>query len=522
MKKFISALLCAALIIGATSSLTVAFAAKDGVKFSLSTDIHIESTLKELEVNYPESELYFQAGGSGNLYDQAPYLTKQFLKNSVKEGVDFILLAGDLTRNGNEEQHRFTAKLLSDFEEQSGVQIYVVPGNHDYFNSGRSEFKDYYYKLGYDNALTVDEATASYTADVADGYRLIAVDSNDPGEDGDGITPQLISWIKTQVAKANEDGRKIIYMMHHPLLEHLPLGKVLMKNFMVRNSNILAELFCRWGIEYVFTGHEHGNDIKSYTSPGGSKVYDVLTTALSSYPVEYRMVEMNSEGADIKMRSIDSCDISSLIPGYTAAQKAMIRSDYEGFTYGLFKYAIEKKILHYTSPEFIKGKLKAEKGPLADEIDILFDAVNTALTMPLYDDGGDGVSMEKLAAEKGVEIPKSDYKSLIELVSTLVAHHYYGNENLPAEENPECEIVVKGLNTGLEYVLTKCGRSGIILLEKIIGTTTGLNAETLSPVFRSLLIGKESSYVAVRATLYPLLNKFLVDSGNDRDTFLPA
>ena len=81
-----------------------------------------------------------------------------------------------------------------------------------------------------------------------------------------------------------------------------------MKDFLIKNSETVAEQFTQWGIKYVFTGHEHGNDVAAYTGKNGEQVYDVLTTALSSYPLEYRSVVMSSEGADLKMQKIDRCN----------------------------------------------------------------------------------------------------------------------------------------------------------------------------------------------------------------------
>ncbi len=518
-KRIISTLLTAVMLAG-TCALFSASAEKSGVKFTLATDIHIDNTKTELDVNYPESELYFQASGSGNIYDQAAELTKEFLRRSADEGAEFILIAGDLTRNGNEEQHSFVASLLSDFEKETGIQVYVVPGNHDYYSSKPAEFKKYYADLGYNQALAADSATASYTADLAGNCRLIAVDSNDPGEDGDGFTSALLEWIKTQTEKAKADGKQIIYMMHHPLLEHLYMGKVLMKDFMLRDSEEVAEKFTGWGIQYVFTGHEHGNDIASYTGKNGAVVYDVLTTALSSYPLEYRSINLSSEGAEIRMRKIEKCNTDALIDGYTDSQKELLESDYEQFAYGLFKYSVEKKILKYTSPEFIKKKLKIGSDTPAFAVDNLFSTITEALTMPLYDSGS-GVSIEKLAKSKGVSIPSSDYGSLIELASSMVAMHYYGDENMPSGSSPEGEILVKGLNTGLEYILTKTGRNGLNLLLQIMGTQ--INTDELSPLFNAVALGKEDSYKVAEQVLYPLLDKFAVDSDlPDRDADLPS
>ncbi len=520
MKKALSVFLAAVILSGACVLFFTASADESTVKFALGTDIHIENTKTEIKSNYPESELYFHASGSGNLYDQAASLTKEFLSRSAQEGAEFILIAGDLTRNGNEEQHSFVASLLSEFENETGIQVYIVPGNHDYYASAPDEFRDYYAEFGYSQALECDEATASYTADLPGNYRLIAVDSNDPGQDGDGFNASLLGWIEKQAEAAHNDGREILYMMHHPLLEHLYLGKLLMKDFMLRDSESVAEKFSQWGIQYVFSGHEHGNDITSFTGKNGKVVYDILTTSLSSYPLEYRMVSMNADGADIAMRKIEECDLDSLVDGYTDAQKALLSSDYEEFARGLFKYSTEKKILKYVSPDFIKRKLKANGGPLSDTLDNLFNTITETLTMPLYDSGS-GASIEKLANSKGISLPQSDYSSLIDLATSMVAMHYYGDENMKSGENPESEILVKGLNTGLEYVLTKTGRSGLNTLLEIIGMQ--VNTDELSPLFTAVSLGKENSYRIAERVLYPLLDNFAVDSGlPDRDVFLPA
>ena len=518
--KALSVCLSLTMLIGVFQIVFTAHAESTAVHFTVGTDIHIDNTQTALDVNYPESELYFQASGSGNIYDQAAALTKDFLYKSVENGAEFILIAGDLTRNGTETQHRFVASLLSDFESETGIQVYVVPGNHDYFNSSRDDFRKYYAAMGYDSALASDDKTASYTADVGEKYRLIAVDSNDPGNDGDGIEAPLLDWIKEQALQASKDGKEIIYMMHHSLLEHLYLGRLLMKDFMVKDSEAIAEQFTQWGIEYVFTGHEHGNDVAAFTGRNGKTVYDVLTTALSSYPLEYRSVVMSPEGADIKMQKIETCNTDELVSGYTDAQKALLESDYEEFALGLFRYSVEKKVLKYISPGFIKGKLKVADGPAAVAVDNLFGAVSDALEMPLYDTGN-GVSIEKLANSKGVSIPASDYGSLIELVSAVVAVHYYGDENIPSASNPECEILVKGLNTGLQYILTRTGRSGLNLLLDILGTEIG--TDELSPLFNAVSLGREDSYKIAGAVLYPLLDRFTVDfSLPDRDVFLPS
>ena len=520
LRKTLAVLLVLALVF---CSVCISVSAADNsVYFAVTTDIHAECNgSASLEHNFPENELYFHAGGSGNLYDETPGLLKSFLAKAAAQNVDFVLVSGDLTRSGTPEEHAYVSSVLEAFTAETGIKVYVIPGNHDYFHTTPEEFKEYYNNVSYANALVVDSETGSYTADLPDDYRLIAVDSTEPGDDGDGLTDRLFGWIDEQVQAARADGKEIIYSMHHPLLEHLYLGKILMSDFIVRNYEDVAEKFCNWGIQYVFTGHEHGNDVAKFTGKNGNTVYDVLTTSLSSYPLEYRTVTYSKSGVTLEMNSIDECDFSSLKDGYTQAQLDLMAADYNAYAYGYFRYSIEEKILKYTSPDFIKGKLKAETGLLAGEIDSLMTFVNDALKMPLYDDGSGELSIEALAAKKGVAIPESEYKSLVDLATALVALHYYGDENLPSSEAVEGELFVKGLNTGLEYILANV--EGHIADEILAFTSANAGAESdaLNRWFSAA--GSEDSYEVAEKVLYPLLDKYTYDNAPaDRDVTLPA
>lgn len=522
MKKIISLLITAAVILSSLCVCPLCSAESDGrVDFAVASDLHIELYSDSLPVNYPENELYFHADGSGNLYAESVGITNSFLNSAQKNKVDFILIPGDMTRGGKKSEHEFVADLFTAYTEKTGIKIYTIPGNHDYHNDCTpEEFKEYYRNVCYCDALETDTLTASYTADLPENFRLIAVDSNNPGEDGDGMDERLFTWIDEQVEKAHRDKKEIIFMMHHTVLEHLYLGQYLMSDFIVRNHKDVAEKFCEWNIQYVFTGHEHGNDIARFEGKNGNVLYDVLTTSLTSYPLEYRLISYGKSGVDIKMKGIESCDFSSLPGGYTEKQLALMKSDYSSYAYGYFKYSIEKKILKYTSPDFIKSKLKVESGALADAADSLMSPVNDALCMPLY---GDGDSIEALARKNGVSLPDSGYKSLLDLATTLVAMHYYGDENVISSESLECEILVKGLNTALEYILCQTeSQSAKMLIRLSLGYFVP-DGNAIEKWLSSLESGSDDAYKIASDILCPFLDKYTLDSPpSDRDVSLPA
>ena len=522
LKKALALLLAAALFTGGVSAGLAAAAENGAVRFAVAADVHLRLPDADLPAYYPESDLYYSCWGSGNQTHEATGLLKQALSRAEENGAQFVLLCGDLAHHGNEIQHRYFAALLRGFEQESGIPVYVVPGNHDYYETTPEQFKEYYADFGYTEALAADDKTASYTADLPGGYRLIAIDSNDPGKDGDGLDERLFSWIGAQAEAAAADGKTPIAMMHHPLLEPIPYAGVLMKDFIVRDHEAVAERFAGWGVSYVFTGHEHGNNITSFTGSNGREVFDILTTSLNSYPTEFRMADLTQERMEITMERLESLDPADIPPGYNDAQRAAITEDYTAYSLGFFKFSVAKKIERVISPAFIKDKLGQDSGPLAEAVDIVMPLVTEALNMPFYAEAGESVS--SLAAAAGATLPPSDYESLMDLITSLVAVIYCGGEDLPTEKAPEGRIFIVALNTLLKYILAQAGdRVSQENLNRIFGVL-GFDTLGRADLFRwnrAYVPGADYSYAAAERALSPLLNKFLTDDDvPDRDAVL--
>ena len=522
LKKAV-ALLLAAMLFQVLYAPAFAAAKETGaVRFAVAADVHLRLPDADLPVNYPESELYYSCWGSGNQTHESAGLLLQTLSRARENGAQFVLLCGDLTHYGNETQHRYFSSLLRGFEEESGIPVYVVPGNHDYYESTPAEFRAYYADFGYDEALAADETTASYTARLPGGFRLIAVDSNDPGKDGDGLDERLFSWIGEQARAAAADGDTPIVMMHHPLLEPIPYASVLMKDFIVRDHKAVAERFAGWGVSYVFTGHEHGNNITSFTASDGSVIYDILTTSLNSYPTEFRMIDLTKESMAVSMERLESLDPAYIPPGYNDAQRAAIMEDYTAYSLGFFKFSVAKKIERVIAPDFIKNALGEDSGVLADAVDIVMPLVADALNLPFYAE--DGESVASLAAAAGAALPDSDYESLMDLITSLVAAVYRGGEDLSTQKAPEGKIFIIALNTLLKHVLAQAeNRVTQDSLNRIFGVLgfDRLDRLDLYRWNRAYVLGANAGYAAAQAALSPLMNRFLEDDDvPDRDAVL--
>ncbi len=431
MKKVLSVLLSAILIV---TSLTVgftAFAAEDEMKFAVASDLHYNIPQEELETVIEGEEIYWYANRRAAMEDESGLIIDEFLRQCAEDDeCEFVLIPGDLVDNGKSihEEHIAVGEKFAKFEAETGKPIYVVPGNHDYGVDCETNLDDFirvYGDYGYNDALATLEGTFSYTADLNEKYRLIALDSNDPSKSTeDGMTTEKIQWVHEQADKAKADGKYPILMMHHNLLDHLPVQRILSRNFIVRFHYTTATLFADWGIKLVFTGHEHCSDATSYTSPSGNVIYDFATTSLSMYPLQYRYFTVTDDEIKYEAKTIDSIDTDALIAktaGFTQEHIDLMNAGLNDYAKGFLKAGIQYRLG--------KGFRMEEMGIAEDAF--YYDLVATAvgglvkiLEDPLYGEGG----IQELAAEYNLDIPDSEYKNGWDIVTELVSWHYAGSE----------------------------------------------------------------------------------------------
>lgn len=206
--------------------------------------------------------------------------------------LDFLLIPGDLTQHGEPENHAWLAHRLA----QLPYPAYVIPGNHDVVEReatahtiGLADFPYYYEKFGY-----TDPTQPYYTCEVVPGVRLIGLNSN--GFDSEGkqlrcgyIDPAQLQWLGEVLAAAKNE--MVIVMLHHNVLEHLPGQKQssLGQRYMLQNASELLPLLNQAGVQLLFTGHLHVQDVAQQQG-----LYEVTTGSLVSYPHPYRVLEYQS------------------------------------------------------------------------------------------------------------------------------------------------------------------------------------------------------------------------------------
>ena len=287
MKKVISVLLCIAMLFISFS--LVSFAADDDMKIIVANDLHLSAKSYKPYTGNTQTNAWAHVASSGQLIIESNAIITAFLEKAAESDADYILLPGDLVDAGTEEEHLLMAAKLTAFENETGKAVFVVPGNHDFFKSDLTFFKATYSAFGFGEAIAENENNASYVAELSDDFRLLAIDSTIPGESKPEIDADELNWIKTQLEKAKADGKKVIAMMHHNLVEHFILADMIHSSAVVPSAE-LAGVLADGGVKYIFTGHTHDQDIASYTSASGNVIYDVVTNTLNAYPCVYREV----------------------------------------------------------------------------------------------------------------------------------------------------------------------------------------------------------------------------------------
>lgn len=236
---------------------------------------------------------------------------------------DTILIAGDLTFNGEKESHEAYSGLLKEFKD-SGKKIYVVTASHDIKKDpwcfpGTKEkqtvegikfdqLTDYYHEFGFDNAIAFNREHMSYVAQLADGIRLLALCNDTAEAHGLAYSEEFYAWIKEQLDKAKADGQMIFAMEHYPVIPGQPILRLIGDAYQ-KDSRRLINTLADNGCHLIFTGHMHNQSINIETSDNGNKFTDVCTGSLIGCPAFMRLCTVIDENTvDIKSIPIPDYD----------------------------------------------------------------------------------------------------------------------------------------------------------------------------------------------------------------------
>ncbi len=247
------------------------------------------------------------------------------------QDLDFVLVCGDLTKDGERHNHLLAAEKLQRLTA-AGKKVFVVPGNHDIANAEAAgyagahaepvptvsgdEFAAIYRHCGYDAALAHDPASLSYVAEPVAGLWLLALDTcrwRDQGQRGKPITggalsPATREWIEAVLRRAKLADKAVIAMAHHGILPHYPHNARFYGQYLVADHAAVAAMLSAYGVELVFTGHFHAQDVtlRHFEDPPRT-LYDIETGATVTAPCPYRRVHLTGDQtARVESRFIEA------------------------------------------------------------------------------------------------------------------------------------------------------------------------------------------------------------------------
>lgn len=265
------------------------------------------------------------------VFTESDAIIDDMLLQVKADAPDVLMISGDLTKDGEYECHTGLAKKLAKLKKElPRLKVYVVPGNHDVNNSNGKNFNTddgkavpatrttpemfvkAYNDVVFSDSSVVERYTPkegaksgqlSYVARPADGFTVIAIDSarysadnTDSGKDehetSGQISDDLRAWITSKIKEAAERGDTVIGLMHHGLVEHFSMEPTILPMYLVNNYKEIVSEFADAGLNYIFTGHMHANDVAKLTTENGNTLLDIETGSALTYPSPMRFVTL--------------------------------------------------------------------------------------------------------------------------------------------------------------------------------------------------------------------------------------
>lgn len=258
-----------------------------GLTFGVLSDPHL--TLPHTLVDYR---------GRGPLLEVSMGCLEAALADLAQQQVDFLLIPGDLTQNGELENHQWLADRLA----RLPFPCFVIAGNHDLRVAkgylGPGDFARMYRRSGFAHT---DQPY--FCQSVFPGVRVLGLNSTyflpDQAVVQYGLDPEQWDWLETTLATYREE--TLLVMVHHNLLPHIAHQATypLTQPYMLPDHERLAGFLADFGVRWVFTGHFHVQDVAQRGT-----LYDIATGSLVSFPHPYRICHLAAGRLQIRSHRV--------------------------------------------------------------------------------------------------------------------------------------------------------------------------------------------------------------------------
>ena len=242
--------------------------------------------------------------GDGKVVPYISEIMEAFLDEVIIQKPGALILSGDVSFEGERLSHEELAGKLRRVKE-AGIPVLVIPGNHDINNQWASrysgiktrsadnvtpeEFREIYLEYGYEGAVSYDPASLSYRYRLDDEHDLLMLDScqyEPKNLVGGAIREETYEWIEEQLRQADEEGRRIIPISHHNLLEE---SEIYVDDCTIEHGEQLARMLEEWNVRIYLSGHLHVQHMKSADDGG---IFEIVTSSLATPPCQYGVLDL--------------------------------------------------------------------------------------------------------------------------------------------------------------------------------------------------------------------------------------
>ena len=190
-----------------------------------------------------------------DLHCGSPFFDGELLATAVNETLalepDLVVIGGDLTTEGYPHEFRMAQQHLQPLFDR-GLNVLVVPGNHDSKNVGFLHFHD---TFGAGDVPDKGDRCLSLAVPCFDGdplrVQVVAVDSSKPDLAEGEVGRERYRWIRQQF---DVDADLKIFVLHHHLVPVPGTGRE--RNTVWDAGDVLA-LLTELGVDIVLSGHKH-------------------------------------------------------------------------------------------------------------------------------------------------------------------------------------------------------------------------------------------------------------------------
>jgi 3',5'-cyclic AMP phosphodiesterase CpdA len=155
---------------------------------------------------------------------------------------DAIVVTGDLTHDGQSASYSRLREMLA----RTPLKLHLLLGNHDHRGRFRASFPD----------CPADEnGFVQYSVDAA-GYRLLMLDTCEPGTHAGNLCEKRLGWLTDRLNDARRDAVPVLLFMHH---NPVPVGVWAADVLSLIDDGAIRKILRenRDIVRHIFFGHTH-------------------------------------------------------------------------------------------------------------------------------------------------------------------------------------------------------------------------------------------------------------------------